>query len=304
VGIVHDSINLPLKWYVGSYCEWRRLLREALIAEFCQVPEPEEPARLRRSTAFEAHDPLEHRDYVDTVMASVEKVFNLDIQAIGDAFTMATLETLGLSVSSISHAAGRDRTEHLDQVKAQSAALLAQAATISSEVMEAEILSQSVPGAIGEGFAGVVEKVRVIAASAATASSNIESLAAAGEELGVTAREIAARTEDVSRLSSEAAETADAAGALVLRLGDSSAEIGKVVGSIASVASQTNLLALNATIEAARAGEAGKGFAVVAHEVKELAKETEEATKDIDDKIKRIRQEITDATELISNIVS
>lgn len=45
-----------------------------------------------------------------------------------------------------------------------------------------------------------------------------------------------------------------------------------------SIAGQTDLLTLNATLEATRAGDIGKGFAVVAGEVKELAKQTKDAT--------------------------
>ena len=68
-------------------------------------------------------------------------------------------------------------------------------------------------------------------------------------------------------------------------LGDASNAIGDVIKIITSIADQTNLLALNATIEAARAGEIGKGFAVVAGEVKELARETAEATKRVSEQI-------------------
>jgi len=79
-------------------------------------------------------------------------------------------------------------------------------------------------------------------------------------------------------------------------LADASTQIGEVVGLINNIASQTNLLALNATIEAARAGEAGKGFAVVASEVKNLANQTESATRDINDRIERLRVEMTEIT--------
>ena len=60
---------------------------------------------------------------------------------------------------------------------------------------------------------------------------------------------------------------------------------------IRGIAEQTNLLALNATIEAASAGEAGKGFAVVASEVKDLARQSADATDSIANQIREIRQD-------------
>ncbi|MBA3782385.1 MAG: methyl-accepting chemotaxis protein, partial [Nocardioides sp.] len=90
----------------------------------------------------------------------------------------------------------------------------------------------------------------------------------------------------------------------VSKLGTSSQEIGNVVKVITSIAEQTNLLALNATIEAARAGEAGKGFAVVANEVKELARETANATEDIARRVEAIQGDTGGAVEAIREIAT
>jgi methyl-accepting chemotaxis protein len=58
-------------------------------------------------------------------------------------------------------------------------------------------------------------------------------------------------------------------------------KVSAALTHIETVATQTRLLAFNATIEAARAGEAGRGFAVVANSVKDLARQTHQATTEI-----------------------
>lgn len=85
-------------------------------------------------------------------------------------------------------------------------------------------------------------------------------------------------------------------------LSKSSNEINKVISIIRKIADQTNMLALNAAIEAAGAGESGKGFAVVANEVKELAKQTNEATQVIVSHVETMQKNMTNAVTSVDNI--
>lgn len=124
------------------------------------------------------------------------------------------------------------------------------------------------------------------------------SLAAA--ERGII--EVAGHAEEASQVGQQAVERAGAASERVARLGQSSQEIGHTVKVIERIAAQTNLLALNAVIEAQAAGAAGKGFAVVANEVKELARQTAHATKEIDERSRRIIGDIAGVVPEIGEI--
>lgn len=131
---------------------------------------------------------------------------------------------------------------------------------------------------------------------------NVQSSAAAIEEMSTSLAEVARNTQDASMISGKANKQAADTNDLMLKLQSASAEIGKIVQVINDIADQTNMLALNATIEAASAGEAGKGFAVVANEVKELAKQTGDATGRIANQVEDIQQATSQAVSSIQDV--
>jgi methyl-accepting chemotaxis protein len=141
-----------------------------------------------------------------------------------------------------------------------------------------------------------------VAAGAEQASTNMNGVASATEELTCAISEISHQVVEASGITAEAVAKAEHMEKRIDSLAVTCSRISQVVQLITDIAGQTNLLALNATIESARAGDAGKGFAVVASEVKALATQTEKATEEIVTQINEIQNNTNEAVKANSEI--
>jgi methyl-accepting chemotaxis protein len=147
-------------------------------------------------------------------------------------------------------------------------------------------------------------RATIVGTAATEASTRVQTVAAAAEELSSSISEISRQVAQSADITARAVDNARRTDATVRALADGAQQIEHVAELISSIAGQTNLLALNATIEAARAGEAGRGFAVVAAEVKSLASQTAEATKEIGTRITQIQSATKEAVEAIQGITA
>jgi len=168
---------------------------------------------------------------------------------------------------------------------------------ISSEMTEGSGQTSERANSVAAAMEQMSTNMTNVANSMGENAASVDVVAAAVEEMTSTINEIAETSEKARLVTDKAVEQAAESSQRVDELGNSAQEISKVLETIADISDQVDLLALNATIEAARAGDAGKGFAVVASEIKELAKQTAEATNQIKGKIEGI-QKSTEAAVL------
>ena len=281
VGWLHDQINLPFKWYLGAYSEWQRLTHVYLAKSFSH----------KKASAAEQ---------------AIIKVFNYDMQAVGDSFLLSVLASIGLDVESIEKQPGTDRTEYFAQVKQATSVMLKQAEALADMRLTDPIFESVGKQIAGDAFERVRSRLSKLLETTTSMvgrlSQSSEQVQSSTDQMTTAISEIARNATESARVASSAVQLAASTNTIVGSLGESSAQIGQVLKVITTIAQQTNLLALNATIEAARAGTAGKGFAVVANEVKELAKETAKATEDIGRRIEAIQGDANNAVDAIGKI--
>ena len=143
-----------------------------------------------------------------------------------------------------------------------------------------------------EALGSAADAVRRLGDAGTAIESAVAATGTAGGEIRATATDARSELANAVTTLREAAQVADGSAEEIRELQEATAAVDNFATLIGSIASQTNLLALNAAIEAARAGAYGRGFAVVAEEVRLLADQSHQASEEVADSVRRIRERI------------
>ncbi|BCW95306.1 MAG: hypothetical protein KatS3mg018_0788 [Fimbriimonadales bacterium] len=288
IGYIHNEINLPMKWYLGSYALYAELLKKYLL----------ENAEIEPLLAQEA-------------FAAILSVFLYDIQAVSDSFIVMLMRDLGVDTAQIRvDSATKDLTDHFGEVRRIFGSAIretvqtgAQLERASQELSETATQTKLAVSQIASAIDQVARVTAHQAQQTAHTTESVRQLTAGIQEIAAGAQSQAQSVQRALLVIGRVGENIRKTSEHVAEMGRQSSQISEMIEVINQIAFQTHLLALNAAIEAARAGEAGRGFAVVAKEVQQLAERSAQSAKDVGRIVAEIQNVVSAAVQSMQTSV-
>lgn len=206
----------------------------------------------------------------------------------------------------------RPLVDTVERVGVQLKALASTADTLRSAASSVAQTAQVIRGGAAEQEQ-LIAQGREATAGLATQAREVVVDGAAAAAASLTASETAARNRElIQDAIQRLIQLQQFVGATATRVGDLYQVTNRLIGfigTIREIADATNLIALNAAIEAARAGQQGRGFAVVAEEVRQLAAQSAQASREagglvaaILGQVAQISEEMDKGTETVRGV--
>ena len=238
-----------------------------------------------------SHD-LEHaRERVQGVTAGIDEAIEALIRLViqGDLSGTLRLASSDASLSPLSAGIGQVM-ETLKKFVTETREAALQLSTSSAEVLAAATQNESSTSAQASAIHETTATMEELKGASHQIAENAQMVAAIAEQTLSGAKQgegaIKAFMGSMEKVRHNAVEVDDAIAKLSKRV----ERIGTVVEVIDEIADRSDLLALNAALEGAKAGEAGRGFSIVAAEMRRLAENVMESTKEIKNLITEIRE--------------